>query len=171
MPKSKQQKEKDLAELTEKLKSAKAAVFADYRGTSVKDITRMRSDLRKAKVFSKVYKLTLIKRALKGAGIEGEIADYKAPVILSLSAEDETAPAREIKNLSKEIKAISILEGITGGKMIAKDMVLALANLPGKDQLRARLVGTINAPITGFVNVLARNLKGLMNVFNAMASK
>ena len=171
MPKTKVQKEKDLAELTEKLKSAKAVVLADYRGTTVKDITRLRSDLRKAKVFSKVYKLTLIKRALKDAGIEGEIADYKAPVILSLSEEDETAPAREIKNLSKEIKSISILEGITGGKMIAKEMVLALANLPGKDQLRARLVGTINAPITGFVNVLARNLKGLMNVFNAMASK
>ncbi|MEK7618432.1 MAG: 50S ribosomal protein L10 [Patescibacteria group bacterium] len=171
MPKSKLQKDKDLAELVTHLKSAKAAVFTDYKGTSVKDITKFRQVLRKENIFSKVYKLTLVKKAMKEAGVQGEIADYKAPVILSVSTEDETGPARGIKNLSKEIKSLSILEGVVDGKVVGKDMVMVLADLPGKDVLRAQVVGTINAPITGFVNVMAGNLRGLMNVLNAMVAK
>lgn len=171
MPKSKLQKEKDLAELVEYLKNAKSVVFSEYRGTSVKDITKFRSDLRKEKVFSKVYKLTLVKRAMKSAGIEGEIADYKTPVIFLVSKEDETTPARLIKNFAKEVKTISILEGVVDGRLLAQEMILALADLPSKDQLRAKVVGTIKAPITGFVNVMAGNLRGLINVLNALATK
>ena len=171
MPKSKQQKEQDLQELTEKLKSAKSVVFSDYRGTSVKDITKFRSVMRKENVFAKVYKLTLVKKAMKQAGLQGEIADYKQPVILSLSEEEETLPARLVKAFSKEVKTIGILEGVVDGKVATKEMVMVLADLPSKDQLRAQVVGTIKAPITGFVNVLAGNLRGLINVFNAMAAK
>ncbi|MBI3231662.1 MAG: 50S ribosomal protein L10 [Candidatus Doudnabacteria bacterium] len=171
MPKSKQQKDKDLAELISQLKTAKAAVFTDYKGTSVKDITKFRQALRKDNIFSKVYKLTLVKMALKEAGVQGQISDYKAPVILSVSREDETGPARQIKLLAKDIKSLNVLEGLLEGKIVGKDMVMALADLPGKDQLRGMVLGTIKAPISGFVNVMAGNLRGLINVLNAMAAK
>ncbi len=171
MAKLKTQKTQDLEELTEKLKTAKSAVLTGYTGTTVKNITKFRSDLRKEKIFSKVYKLTLVKKAMKTAGYEGEIADYKQPVILSVSEEEETTPARLIKALSKDIKTLSILEGLLDKKLVSKEMVLALADLPSKDQLRAQVVGTIKAPISGFVNVLAGNIRGLINVLNAVASK
>jgi len=171
MPKSKVQKDKDLAELVAQFKTAKAAVFTDYKGTTVKDITKFRQVLRKENIFSKVYKLTLVKKAMKEAGVVGEIADYKAPMILSISAEDETGPARGIKNLSREIKSLNVLEGVVDGKLVSKEMVMTLADLPSKDQLRAMLVGTIKAPISGFVNVMAGNLRGLINVLNAVAQK
>ncbi len=171
MSKSSIQKTQDLAELTEKLKQAKSAVLTGYSGTTVKNITKFRSDLRKEKVFSKVYKLTLVKKAMKDAGYEGEIADYKTPVIISVSAEEETTPARLIKALSKEIKTLAILEGMVDRKLVSKEMVLALADLPSKDQLRAHLVRTIQAPVSGFVNVLAGNIRGLINVLNAVATK
>ncbi len=171
MPKSKSQKEQDLKELSEKLKKAKAVVLSDYRGTSVKDMDKLRGTLRKENVFVKVYKMTLLRKALKEAGIEGELKDYKVPVILSLSEEDETTPARNVKSVSKEIESIKILDGILGGKIVAKEMVLALADLPSKDQLRAQVVATINAPVSGFVNVLAGNLRGFINALNAMAAK
>ncbi len=171
MPKSKLQKDKDLQELISHLKTAKSAVFTGYKGTSVKDITKFRQVLRKQNVFSKVYKLTLIKKAFKEADIQGELADYKTPVILSLSKEDETGPAREIKALAKDIETISILEGVVDKKVVLKEIVMALAELPDKDQLRAQVVSTIKAPITGFVNVLAGNIRGLINVLNAMVSK
>lgn len=171
MPKSKQAKEQDLSELITQLKNAKSAVFTDYKGTSVKDITKFRQVLRKENIFSKVYKLTLVKKAMKEAAVAGEIADYKAPMIISISKEDETGPARQIKALSKEIKSLRVLEGLLDGKLVGKEMVLALADLPSKDQLRAQLVGTINAPLNGLVNVLAGNLRGLINVFSAMAQK
>ncbi len=171
MAKPKQQKEQDLQELTEKLKAAKSAVFTEYRGTSVKDLDIFRKNLRKEKVFSKVYKITLLKKALAANGINADGIDYKTPVILSLSEEDETTPARIIKNLSKDIKTIMALEGMVDGKLIDKAQVAALADLPSKDQLRGMLVGTINAPVSGFVNVLAANLRGLVNVLNAISQK
>ncbi|MBL8030325.1 MAG: 50S ribosomal protein L10 [Candidatus Doudnabacteria bacterium] len=171
MAKSKSQKTTDLGELTDKVKAAKSIVFTEYRGTTVKDITKFRAALRKENVFSKVYKLTLVKKALAEAGVSGQVSDYKTPVILSLSEEDETSPARAIKSLAKEIKTIKILEGVVDKAVIAKSQVEALADLPSKDQLRAQLVGTINAPVSGFVNVLAANLRGLVNVLNAIATK
>lgn len=171
MAKVKQQKEEDLAELTAKIKEAKSVVFTDYRGTTVKDLDKFRKALIKEHVFSKVYKITLVKKALEANGIVATSVDYKTPVILSLSTEDETTPARVIKNLSKEVKTISVLEGVVDGKVISKAQVVALADLPSKDQLRAMLVGTINAPVSGFVNVLAGNIRNLINVLNAVAAK
>ena len=90
MSKSKSQKQTDLQELTEKVKTAKSIVFTDYKGTTVKDITKFRSALRKENVFSKVYKIPLVKKALSEAGVSGNIADYKTPVILSMSNDDDT---------------------------------------------------------------------------------
>jgi large subunit ribosomal protein L10 len=171
MAKSREQKEKDLQELTDKLAEAKAVVFADYRGTTVKDIDNFRRTLAKDQVFSKVYKMTLVKKALAANGIEVGELDYKTPVILSLSMEEETAPARGVKNVAKDIKTINILSGILDKHLASREQVLALADLPSKDQLRAQLVGTINAPVSGFVNVLAGNVRGLLNVLNAMAQK
>jgi large subunit ribosomal protein L10 len=171
MPKSKDQKNKDLEELSAKLTAAKGVVFTGYSGTTVKDLDTFRKTLRKENVFSKVYKLTLVKKAMKQAGLSGEIADYKTPVILSLSDEDETTPARIVKNLTRDFKTISILEGVVDKKLINRQMVLVLADLPSKDQLRAQVVRTINAPVSGFVNVLAGTIRGLLNVLNAKAQK
>lgn len=171
MATAKAQKSKDLEELTGKLRDAKAVVFTDYRGTTVKDLDRFRKTLRAERVFSKVYKMTLVRKALEQSGVEARSVDYKTPVILSLSTEDETAPARAIKNLAKDIKTLNILAGILSGSLVPKAQVEALADLPGKDQLRAQLVGAINAPVSGFVNVLAGSIRGLMNVLNAVAAK
>lgn len=170
MAKTRQQKEADFAELAEKIKGAKSVVLSDYRGTTVKDITTFRDELRKEAVFAKVYKMTLVKKALAANGIEATV-DYKLPVILAVSQEDEVAPARIIKNLSKEVKTLNILSGVVDGKFLPKEEVLALAELPSKQELRARFVGSINAPVNGFVNVLAGNVRGLLNVLNAIASK
>jgi large subunit ribosomal protein L10 len=171
MAKSREQKEQDLQELTDKLKNAKSVVMSEYRGTTVKDIDTFRRALAKENVFSKVYKLTLVKKALEANGIDAGGLDYKTPVILSISEEEETAPARLIKGLSKDMQTIKILSGILDNQMASREQVLALADLPSKDQLRAQVARTINAPVTGFVNVLAGNLRGLINVFNAMGQK
>lgn len=170
MAKPKKQKEQDLRELADKLKTAKSVVFTDYRGTTVKDIDNFRKTLSKEGVFSKVYKLTLLQKAMAENNISGTV-DYKTPVILSLSQDDETTPARIIKNFAKDLKTLNILQGIVDGKLIEKNQVLALADLPSKDQLRGILVRTVNAPVSGFVNVLAANIRGLINVLNAAAVK
>jgi large subunit ribosomal protein L10 len=159
MPKAKSQKSEDLKELTAKLKEAKGVVFSGYRGTTVKDMDKVRKALRAEKVFSKVYKLTLVKKAIKDAGLEGEISDYKEPVILSVSNDDEVAPARIIKTLTKELKTISILEGFVEGKLFSKVQVEALGALPSKDQLRAQFMSVLNGTISAFVRVLDARAK------------
>ncbi len=171
MPKTREQKEQDLQELTDKLKSAKSVVITEYRGTTVKDIDAFRRALSKEQVFSKVYKITLVKKALEANGINAEAVDYKTPVILSLSDEDETTPARLVKSMGKTMQTIKIVSGVLDGQLATGAQMMALADLPSKDQLRAQLVGTINAPVSGFVNVLAGNIRALMNVFNALAEQ
>lgn len=170
MSKTKAQKEQDLQELVERLKNAKSVVMSEYRGTTVKDIDAFRRALSAENVKSKVYKITLINKALKENGIDAAV-DYKTPVILSTSEEEETTPARLVKKMSGTIPTIHILSGIVDNQLVGKEQVLALADLPSKEQLRAQVVGTINAPVTGFVNVLAGNLRGLINVLNAVAQK
>lgn len=170
MAKTRQQKEADLAELTQKLKEAKSVVMSEYRGTTVKDIDTFRNALRKENVFAKVYKVSLVEKALAANGIEAKL-DYKTPVILAISPDDEVASARIVKTVGKDVKTISILSGVVDGTLMSKAQVTALAELPSKQEMRAKLVGTINAPVSGFVNVLAGNLRGLLNVLNAMAAK
>jgi large subunit ribosomal protein L10 len=155
----KPQKEKDLAELTAKLKDAKAVVFTDFRGTTVKDLDKFRKTLAKENVFSKVYKITLLRLALKAIGVADAAMEYKTPVILSLSTEDETTPARVIKNLSKDIKTLSILEGVADGKLLSKAQVMALADLLSKDQLRSQFMSVLNGPMSAFVRVLNAHME------------
>lgn len=171
MAKSKQQKSTDLEELTDRVAKFKGAVLVDYRGTTVKDIDTFRRALNKEGVTTKVYKVTLLKKALAAKGIDVSTIDYKTPVILTMSNEEETLPARLVKKLSSEIKTIAPVSGILDNKVIDKKMVLALAELPSKTDMRAQLVRTINAPVSGFVNVLAGNIRGLVNVLNAIATK
>jgi large subunit ribosomal protein L10 len=171
MAKTRQQKEQDLTELSERLKDAKSIVLADYRGTTVKDIDVFRRSLGSEGVQAKVYKIPLIKKAFEANGISANELDYKTPVILAVSQDDEVAPARIIKNVSKDVKTINILSGVLDGQFASREQMLALAELPSKDELRGKLVGTINAPVSGFVNVLAGNIRNLINVLNAVAQK
>lgn len=154
MAKLKSQKEKDLTELVNKLKTAKSFVLTGYRGTTVKDLDSFRSALRKEKVFSKVYKIPLIKKAMEANGIPVATVDYKQPVILSLSEEDESTPARVIKSLLKELKTFTIVEGVVDGKVLSKSEVEVLASLPSRDQLRAQFMSVLNGPISAFARVL-----------------
>lgn len=170
MAKTRQQKESDLVELTAKIKSAKSIVLSEYRGTTVKDIDTFRNALRKEAVFTKVYKVPLLNKAFEANGIAARV-DYKVPVVVSVSEEDEVAPARIVKTVGKDVKTIGILSGVVDGKFMDKSQMMALAELPGKQELRAQVVGTLNAPVSGFVNVLAGNIRGLINVLNAVAAK
>lgn len=160
MAKKKDQKAKDLEELTAKLQGAKGIVFSDYRGTTVKDLDKFRNALRKENIFSKVYKITLVNKALKAVGLDASV-DYKTPAILAISKDDEVAPARIIKTVAKDVKTISMLEGIVEGKLMPKAQIEALGDLPGKDQLRAQLLSVFNGPAAAFARLIDAYAKKL----------
>lgn len=170
MPKTKIQKQEDLRSLEVKIKEAKSIVFAAYNALGVKETEELRNQLRKEDGEMVIAKKTLLNLALKAAEIEGANAKgFEGQVAVLFSNTDEVAAAKLLKEFKKANKdKVDFAGGILEGKFITKEGVTALADLPSKQQLLAQLVGTINAPVSGFVNVLAGNLRGLVNVMNAI---
>ena len=166
---TKNQKIELVKELTEKIKAAKSTIFVDYKGLAVKDSTDLKKSLRAAGVEYIVARKTLFDIALKGAGVEGvSIKKMEGQVALSFSNNDEVAGAKIIDTFAKTNENIKFLGGVLGTQVMTAAEVKALAKIPSKEQLLGQLIGTLNAPISGFVNVLAGNLRGLVNVLNAV---
>jgi len=166
MPKSRQQKEATLSSLSDGLKSAKAAVFANFQGLTVAQADELRNLCRKEGIKVLVAKKTLLKRAFGALGFEANPKVFQGGVATFYGTTDEVAPARIVNNFAKKNEVVAIFGGTLEGKYIDAVFVKNLASLPSKQELLGKLVGTINAPVSGFVNVLAGNLRALVSVLN-----
>ncbi|PIS42600.1 MAG: 50S ribosomal protein L10 [Candidatus Kerfeldbacteria bacterium CG08_land_8_20_14_0_20_40_16] len=169
MPKSKQQKEEILNQLTDRLNKMKSAVFVDYSGLNVKSVEQLRSSLREEDVSYQVAKKTLIKLALEKAGLkEIDIMSLPGQIAVAASEQDEVMPARLLKKFQKDNEALAILGGILEKKFVAEAKILELADLPTRDELIARVIGSIRAPLAGLVNVLQGGMRNFLNVLSAI---
>ena len=175
MPKNKIQKQEILRTLGEKIKKSKSVVFAGFNAFGVKDNENLRSKLRAENSEYYVAKKTLMNIAFKDSNIESLNArGYDGKIAAIFSYEDEVAPAKILgefrKDKEKEAK-IFFLGGILENKLLSKEQVEALSKLPSKQELYAKLIGSMNAPISGFVNVLAGNLRNFVGVLKAISEK
>ena len=169
---TKDQKRKIIENLSDKFSKSKAIVFLGFQGLSVKENIELRRKLRDENIDYKVAKKTLIKKGLEDAKVLGDNElDLEGPVAVAVGYDDEVAPARLSNEYAKSNKKLKLLGGFIATKYMDAKEIKALALLPGKDQLRAQLVRTINAPVSGFVNVLAGNIRGLVNVLKAIEEK
>jgi len=169
---SREAKEKAVEQLTGELGRIKLAVMTDYRGLSVPEIEELRANLRNEGITYRVTKNTLLRIAAKNNPGMAEIepTSFTGPMALALGFDDEVAPARVIFQYAKEHKALEIVGAITGeGQVLSAAEVKALATLPTRDQLIGQLVGTIAAPLTGFVGVMAGNVRSIINLLNALS--
>jgi large subunit ribosomal protein L10 len=166
---TKEQKKKIIKDMVSKIKEAKSVVFSDFKGVKVKDLTELKKELRKEEIDFKVSKKTLINLAFKEAGIEVNTKAMEGQVAVSISSKDEVAPAKIISNFSKKNENLKILGGVLEKKVMNIEEVKSLAKLPGKEELLAKLVGTLQAPISGFVNVCAGNIRGLVQVIKSIS--
>ena len=160
-----------VAELKDLLSSSKRAVLVDYCGLTVAEDTELRSKMREAGVKYMVAKNTFIRIAAKEAGIEGLDAYLEHNTAVAFSAEDPVAPAKILNDFSKDHKALEIKAGILDGKVIALDEVKALAELPSREELLAKLVGSMQAPISGLVNVLQGTIRNFVYTLEAVRQK
>lgn len=166
---TKEKKEELVADLTKKISDAKLVVFTDYRGLTVEEISEVRNELRKEGIEYKVLKNTLFKIAAKEAGVDyDENATGGHPVAAAFGYNDEVLPAKVVNTYASKNEKLEIVGGILDGKVISDIMVKSLAKMPSKDELYAKLVGTLAAPMSGMVNVLSGNVRGLVNVLNAI---
>ena len=171
MPKSKQQKQATVSSLEKGLKDAKGVVFANFQGLTVAQTEELRKNARKEGVSVLAAKKTLVKRALEAVGISGADTSAFEGGVATFIGSDEVTPAKVVATFAKKNEVVSIFGGILEGKFIDAVMVKSLSSLPGKQELLSKMVGSLNAPISGFVNVNAGILRGLMNVLNAYKEK
>jgi large subunit ribosomal protein L10 len=168
MPKTKEQKRKIVEDLKEKIAKQKAMVFIDFTGLKVEDMFDLRKSLKKLNGQLKVAKKTLIKLALKDSGLKAELDELKGEIGMVFSYEDEISPVKAVYQFSRKKPNLKILGGFFENEFkLDKDM-MSLAQLPSKQELFARLTGSMSAPVYNFVRVLEGNLKGLIYALSAI---
>lgn len=167
---SREQKEAELQILSDLVKTSKIVVYATYAGLTVTEAQELRRLSTDGNSRVRVAKNRLVKLALanndgyKNATTE----DLTGQLIYGFSDDDEVAPAQVFANFAKTHPSLELKGAIDAtGQKLDEDQVKQMAKLPSKDVMRGQLVGTIAAPLSGFVNVLSGNIRGLVNVLNA----
>ncbi|PIS04628.1 MAG: 50S ribosomal protein L10 [Candidatus Buchananbacteria bacterium CG10_big_fil_rev_8_21_14_0_10_42_9] len=168
MAKSKQQKQSTVSDFKDKANRAKSLVFANFEGLSVNQMEDLRQNAREQGGEVMVAKKTLMKRALKDVGIDVDPKTFDKGVATIFGYEDEIAPAKVSAEFAKNNEALNIIGGIVERNYLDAAQIKALSKIPSRQELLGKLVGTIQAPISGLVNVLQGNIRGLVNVLGAI---
>lgn len=172
MPKSRSEKRDIVAGIAKKFSTMKGAAFIAVSGFTMAQADELRSKVRENNVDIFIAKKTLLELGAKEAGIDGLVSEaLQGSILTAVSYNDEVSAAKVLKTFLTGKEVGTLLAGVLEGKMIGKDDVKRLADLPSKEQLLGQLVRTINAPTTAFVNVLAGNLRGLVTVLGAVGAK
>lgn len=165
-----------VAELKDHLTNAKGAVFTSYNKLTVAMDTELRREFRAAGVNYHVVKNTMTSLAAKEAGLDELTAHLAGTTALAFSKEDAVAPAKVIcdfikKNKLEDTGILTVKAGLVEGKVIDDKEVKALANLPSREQLIAKLLGSMNAPIANTVGVLSAVIRNAVYVIDAIREK
>jgi large subunit ribosomal protein L10 len=160
------EKEAIVTRLEGKLGRSEVVLFADYRGLKVSEITELRERLRQAGAEFQVVKNTLTRLAARRVGLEGTEAFLVGPTAITVSEQEGAAPARVLQEFARDHKALELKGGLLRGRVLTVDQVKNLAELPGREELLARLVGHTQAPLAGAVGVLQALLRNLVYVLD-----
>jgi large subunit ribosomal protein L10 len=164
-------KEQVVAELHEKLKGVKLAVLANYSGMSVDKITTLRNNLRKSGTEVKVIKNTLLRIASKDTDFVALDEQLRGPLALILSYRDAAESTKTLVEFAKKNAELDIQAGLMGGKLLSKDQINTLADLPSREILLGRLLSVMLGTQTGLVRVLSGVPRSFVQVLNAYREK
>ena len=170
MSKNRDIKEQVVAEIKDRFERAGSVVLVDYRGISVEQVTQLRKQFREAGVEYVVLKNTLVKRALSELAIDGFDSLLEGPSAFAFGFEDPVAPAKIMNDFITKTKNehLKIKGGLIDGKALDVAGVKALADLPSREVLIAKIMGSLNAPVTNFVGVLSATLRSLVYAIEAI---
>lgn len=166
---TKAKKKEMIDEIVAKIGESKSIIFIDYKGISSGDMVGLKKDLRKEGVEMKVFKKTLMSIAFKQAGIEADFKSMEGQIAVNFSRQDEVAPAKILQKFAKTNENLKMAGGVLGSKIMTAADVVALAKLPSKQELLGRLVGSLNSPMSGLANVMAGNIRGLVQVIKGIS--
>jgi large subunit ribosomal protein L10 len=165
---NKESKEQLVAEFAAKLKEAKAAFLADYRGLDVGQANDLRNKLREVGVEYRVVKNTLLRLAAKDTDSACFDEFLNGPTAIALVGDDPVAPAKALVEFAKKNDAFELKAGMLDGKLLAVAEIQALAELPSRDELLAMMLRSMSAPATNFVGVLAAVPRTFVQVLTAI---
>lgn len=171
---TKEKKRKSLKDLKENISKQKSVIFVDFAKVNSKDLFDLRKKLKEAGCALKVGKKTLVRIAFGQSNISfwNKIkSSMPGQLALVFGIEDELSPARISNQFSKTNKDFKILGGIFENRFIEKEKVLVLANLPSREELLGKIVGSIASPLSGFVTVLQGPVRGFVFAIKALAEK
>lgn len=172
---NKTNKDAAIAELKQDFEKAKAAFFADYKGLTVEKVTEYRKQARAVNAKVKVVKNNLARIAVKQAGLGSEteqVLDKVAgPTMVTFAFGDSAAVAKIVAKFAGENDVFTLKEGLLGNKVLSTSQVEQLSKLPSKEVLLAKMLGTLSAPATNFVGVLAAVPRSLVQVLAAIQQK
>ncbi len=158
-------------EITEKIKAAKSLILVDYNKLTVAEVSALRNKCREANCEYKVYKNTLVRKALNDLGYHDFDADLNGPTAIAFGA-DETSAARVMLAASKDYEEkIVIKSAFVDSAYVDKAGVKALATMPSKEELIAKMLGSMQAPLSNFAGVLNNLVAGIVRVLGAIAEQ
>jgi len=165
------EKETELTKFRETIKGAKAVVVSHASGMTVSQVTELRKQLREANVTHTVVKNTLARIAAREVNMEGLAKLLDGPTVISISKTDIIAPAKVLANFAKTNDKLVILGGVIEGKDATAQDIVDISTLPSREELLAKMLGSLNSPITGLVRVLNGPLQGFVRALGAIADK
>lgn len=146
-------------EIKVRFESSKSAVLVDYRGLTVEEVTELRSKFRQAGVEYKVYKNNLVKIAIKDTPFEALSQDLTGPNAIAFGIEDAVIPAKIIKDFAKGHKNLELKAGVVEGAYCNLEQIIQIADLPAKEVLIGRFLGSVKAPVSNFAYFLSNLIK------------
>lgn len=170
MAKTKAQKEAEVREYAESLKGSSSVVFADLTGLKVNESSGFRRKAEDEGVSVRMAKKTLFSLALKKAGLSDidEAPFGNKSITMIMSSGDQVAPSKLLASLLKGHEGMAAIGGLLDGKWMAAEEVTAFAKLPSRDELIAKVVGSVGAPLSGLVGVLQGNIRNFVYTLNAI---
>ena len=157
-----------IEEIKAKIQKAKVAIVTEYRGLSVSEIMGLRRELQKAGGDYMVTKNTLAKLAVKGTEFEVLANVFKGPVALAFGYKDQVSPAKIMADFIKKSKKGQIIAAALDGKLFSAEEAKALATLPSREELYAKMLGCINSPASGIANSTNAVLTSLVRAMDAV---
>lgn len=168
-------KETSITELTKDFSEANAAFFADYKGLTVEKVTDFRKQLRTHNVKVRVVKNNLARIAVQKAGLSDEsikmLDSVAGPTMVAFAFGDVAAVAKVVSKFANDNEVFTLKESLLGDRVMTTAQVEQLSKLPSREVLLAKLLGTLNAPATNFVGVLAALPRSLVQVLSAIQAK
>ncbi len=163
---TKEKKQEIVKDLKGSLEKQKSMVFVSVEGLKAQDLLELRNNLKDNDCRLVVSKKTLMNLAFKENGLGLRVDDLEGQVALVFGFEDEVMPAKTTYEFSKKNDNLKILGGFLEDKFREVNEIITLAKIPPREELLAKVVGSMSAPISGFANVLSGNLRGLVQVLS-----